>query len=330
MTTWNHPIVDGLYCAVMTREQMQRTLAGGVRAANLTSAMPGDDMAGTLGWISASLKAVADNSDLARIVTSVEGIRAAVDKGLLSIILGTQDSAFIDHDVELLRALQRLGVRVMQPVYNEQNRFGSGALVQDPGGLTDAGRQWVTLMNELRMLIDVSHSSYPTARDVITASKRPVIFSHSNARALCDSPRNIPDDLAQAAAVTGGTVGITLWPPLLKIEDRPGVEDFAAHVEHMVNLVGIEHVAFGSDLSEGTKTRQQWLDLYGPKPVWPTVTGILGSWFTYEDRATEGCESMADIGRLQLALSRRSFSDDAIEKIMSSNLLRVYSEVWGG
>ena len=325
----NTAIIDGLYCATLTRDQFERTLAGGIRAANLTATTPNSDLAACLSKLAQLFRIVDDNADLVRIVTSVAEIEEAVRDGKLGIIIGSQDSTFLDDDVELLRVMQRIGMRIMQPVYNDENRFGHGALANPEGRLSDAGHQWVALMNELRMQIDLSHCGYGTARDVLAASRRPVIFSHSNARALCNSPRNIPDDLARAAAETGGTVGITLWPPLLGIARRPTLDDFCDHVDHMVNLVGIDHVAFGSDLSEGTKTLQMWLDLYGPEPIWPAVTGILGPWYTYENRATPGFESMAEAGNLTDALRRRGYDHSAVDKIMRDNLLRVYREVWG-
>ncbi|MBO6727695.1 MAG: membrane dipeptidase [Rhizobiaceae bacterium] len=322
-------IIDGLYCATLTRDQFERTLAGGVRAVNLTATTPNTDLSTCLSTLAKLCRTVAENADLARIVTSVKEMSAAAKDGVLGIIIGTQDATFLDHDVELLRIMKRLGMRILQPVYNDENRFGYGALADPEGRLKKAGHDWVELMNELRMQIDLSHCGYATARDVLTASKRPVIFSHSNARSLADSPRNIPDDLVRMAAKTGGTVGITLWPPLLGIAERPTLENFCDHVDYMVNLVGVEHVAFGSDLSEGTKTLEKWLSLYGPEPIWPEVTGILGPWYTYENRATPGFETMADAGNLLDALAKRGHSADAIEKIMHGNLLRVYREVWG-
>lgn len=323
------PIIDGLHCPTLTRGQFERTLAGGVWAANLTATRPNDNLAKCLSTLGQLLHIVAENSDMVRIVASVEEIRAAAADGVLGIIIGTQDSTFLDHDLQLLRVVQRMGVRIMQPTYMAQNAFGSGVLAEPQGGLTEKGLEWVALMNELRMLADLSHVGYQTALGVLEASKRPVIFSHSNARSLCDNPRNIPDDLALAAAKTGGTVGISLWPPLLSIEKRPTLDDFCDQVEYMVNLIGIEHVAFGSDLSEQTKTEEMWLNLYGPNRIWPSITGKIGPWFSYEQRATAGFESMAEAGNLLAALKGRGLGEDAIEKIMSGNLLRVYAEVWG-
>lgn len=323
-------IIDGLNCARLDREQFERTRDGGTAAFNLTATRPGTDVEGSLDSISEMLGIVDANSDLVTIVRSVAEIHEAEASGHIGIIIGTQDSTFLDRDPQLLRAYKALGMRIFQPVYNSENRFGCGALVNPDTGLTEVGRDWVSLMNELGLLIDLSHSGHQTARDVLKASKQPVMFSHSNAQAIAMSPRNIPDDLAVAAAETGGTVGVTMWPPLLGIKERPTLDDFCNHVHHYLNLVGEDHVAFGADLSEGTKTLEDWLALYGPDPVWPEVTGILGSWYTYENRATPGFETMNDAQNLIAALSKSGLSDRVVEKVMRGNLLRVFGEVWGG
>jgi membrane dipeptidase len=185
-------------------------------------------------------------------------------------------------------------------------------------------------MNETRMLVDLSHVGARTAIDAAKASRQPVICSHSNALALHGSLRNIPDEQIRAVGATGGTVGLTLWPPMLCHARRPTVEDFYDHVDYMVKLIGIDHVAFGSDLSEQAKTEAQWQSSFGPRGIYPEVTGVLGDWFTFDQRFTKGYETIALTGNLIDGLSARGYSDDAVEKIMGGNLLRVYGEVWGG
>ncbi|WP_430450093.1 dipeptidase [Rhodophyticola sp.] len=322
-------IIDGLNCARLDRAQFERTLAGGIAAFNLTATRPDTTIDGTLESLSELMHIVEAEADIVTLVRSVADIKRAEADGKLGIIIGTQDSSFMDHDPNLLRVYKTLGMRIFQPVYNSQNRFGCGALVKPDTGLTETGREWVSLMNQLGLLIDLSHCGYDTAQDVMSASTQPVIFSHSNARALVNSPRNIPDDLAKQAADAGGTVGVTMWPPLLNIKRRPSLDDFADHIGHYLNLVGEDHVAFGGDLSEATKTLEDWLALYGPEPIWPEVTGILGPWYTYENRATPGFETMAEAQNLVHTLSRRGHPDRVIEKVMRTNLLRVYSTVWG-
>jgi membrane dipeptidase len=330
-TASNAIVIDGLNCAPVTREQIQRTLAGGVNAINLTSVNPWDDFSASMSDLSRTLKVIAGAKDIAMIARTVGEIEAAKKQGKLAFILGTQGSTLVEKDLELLRMMQLTGFRIMQPTYMERNDLGSGVLGK-PGddGLTPLGHKWVELMNELNMLIDLSHVGYKTAADVLKASKQPVIFSHANARALCDSLRNIPDELMVAAAKTGGTVGATLWPPMLRHDQRPTIADWADQIVYMINLVGADHVAFGSDLSEGRyRDDDHWQQSFGPKGMYPEVTAVLGPWFKFETRITEGYESMANTTRLPEALQRRQIKPDTIDKVMGGNLFRVYREVWG-
>ena len=297
-------VVDGLNCAPVTRDQMLRTLEGGVTAINLTAIRPPHDFNTAMRDLSRTLVSIDANSDIACIPRSVRDIENARAEGKLAIILGAQNSVVVEEDVELLRILQRVGFRILQPTYMERNSFGCGVLAKGgDDGLTEKGQRWVELMNELRMLIDLSHVGYRTAADVMALSKRPVIFSHSNALTLCNSLRNIPDELIRAAAKTGGTVGATLWPPMVRHEKRPTVDDWAEQIAHMVNLVGVEHVAFGSDLSENKyKSEAEWQASFGPRGIYPEVTAVLGPWFQFNARLTEGYESLAQTPRLIEAL----------------------------
>lgn len=323
------PVIDGLNCAVLTRDQFLRTIEGRVSAMNLTSVSPAKDLAASMSDLAKALAIIAENSDIVAVVTSVREIREAAAAGKLGIILGTQGSTFVEHDLRVLRVLQRAGIRIMQPTYMEQNALGSGVLALPDKGLTRKGHEWVALMNELGLLIDLSHVGYATAIDAAKASRRPVICSHSNARALCNSLRNIPDAEIRAVAETGGTVGVTLWPPMLRHESRPTLDDFFAQVDYMVNLIGIDHVAFGSDLSEQAKTEEQWASSFGPKGIYPEVTGVLGDWFIFTQRFTVGYESMAHTGRLIDGLAARGYGAADVDKIMGGNLLRVYRDIWG-
>lgn len=323
------PVIDGLNCAVQTREQFQRTLRGRVSAMNLTCLRPAHDLAKAMSDIAKTLRLAAENRDIVAIVTSAREIRDAASAGKLAIILGSQNSTCIEHDLSLLRLLQRVGFRILQPTYMEQNQFGSGSLAKPQGGLTPRGHEWVALMNELRMLVDLSHVGYQTALDAVKASKRPVICSHSNPLALCESPRNIPDELIRAVAKSGGTIGATVFPPLVRRDPRPTLKDYFRHIDYLVNLVGIDHVAFGSDLTEETRTKAQWEATSGPKGQYPDVTIGLGSWWTFETRYTIGFESMAHAGRIIDGLAEHGYAAAQVDKIMGGNLLRVYEEVWG-
>ncbi len=324
-------IIDGLNCASVNREQYLRTRAGRIDALNLTIVHPWDGYEKSMSSLAGTLKFVAENPDLCAMVTSVAQMDAARAAGRIGIIMGAQNSMFVENDLNLLSVCQRLGMRIMQPTYMEQNKLGCGVVAQPDTGLTELGRQWVVRMNELRMLIDLSHVGYMTAADVIAASKRPLIVSHGNALGLCNSPRNIPDSQIKGVAEKGGVVGCTFFSPMLRHDRRPAIDDWASHVLYMLKLVGEDHVGFSSDLSEGGvyTSAEQWDKSFGPNGLYPTVTGTLGAWYTYEDRRPIGFQSLVSTPDLIALMGRRGVAASVIDKVMGGNWRRVYREVWG-
>jgi membrane dipeptidase len=327
----NAYIVDGLNCASVNRAQYERTRQGGINALNLTIVHPWDGFEKSMRSLAGTLKFVSDNGDLCTLVTSVAEIDAARSAGKIAIIMGAQNSMFVEDDLNLLAVCQRLGLRIMQPTYMEQNKLGCGVVVETDSGLTQLGQEWVVQMNRLKMLIDLSHVGYRTAADVIKASKSPLIVSHGNALALCNSPRNIPDSQIKGVADKGGVVGCTFFAPMLRHDQRPTIDDWASHVMYMLKLVGEDHVGFSSDLSEGGvyTSAEQWDKSFGPNGLYPTVTGTLGSWYTYEDRRPIGFESLVSTPSLFGALEKRGASSAVIDKVMGGNWRRVYRDVWG-
>ena len=324
-------IIDGLNCATVSRQQFALTLTGGVSTINLTIISPWLDLGPALAELARTLVDIEAMSDLATIVRSTAEIRQAREKGRLGIIMGTQNSALVEDDLALLDILYRLGFRILQPTYNERNRLGDGATVSSDGGLSELGRQWVHEMNRLAMLIDLSHCGYRTGADAIETSADPCIFSHANARALCDSPRNKPDELIRLIADRGGVTGAVGWTPALCRTRRPTIEDLLDQIEYLANLTGIEHVSFASDLSEGIyRDAKTWDRKFGRNGMYPSLTGVLGDWYTYEHRFPAGFESLAHAGRVWNGLVKRGYGEDAVEKIMGGNLMRVFTQVWRG
>jgi membrane dipeptidase len=185
-------------------------------------------------------------------------------------------------------------------------------------------------MNRLGFVIDLSHCGYRTSYEAIGASSKPVIFSHANALSLCKSPRNKPDILIRAIAEKGGVAGAVCWAPLLKQATRPSLEDYLDQLDYMINLAGIEHVSFASDLSEDYYLSEgEWDMAFGPHGMYPVLTGGLGDWYTFEQQFPEGCESLEKAAHIWEGLVLRGYSEDDAEKIMCKNLQRVFREVWG-
>jgi membrane dipeptidase len=325
-------VIDGLNCASVTREQFERTLQGGVSAINLTAIRPPAGLQDALLQLEMAREAIGSMPDVATVVTTVGEIEAAHAKGVVGVILGAQNTLMAEPDVKLLASFKQLGMRIIQPTYNEQNQFGYGASFTGDTdlGITPAGRDWLAMMEELGILADLSHCGHRTSLDYIEAAKRPLVFSHANSYELCQSPRNKTDEMLRAVAATGGLTGAVTWAPLLSWDHRPTLEDYLDHLDHMVNVAGIEHVSFATDLPEGApKSQEGWEQTWGPNGLYGNITGVLGDWYRWGNHVTEEMETITQTPLIWDKMRKRQYSESDIEKVMSGNWLRVLRDVWG-
>jgi len=194
-------------------------------------------------------RAVARSAGHFAIVRTGEGLRAALAAGETALILGLEGCTPLGYDPDLLEVFVRLGARVIGFTWNERNPFASGARQPDGEGLTPLGRALVRTGDRLGVLFDVSHLNERTFWDVLETSARPVVASHSNCRALFDHPRNITDDQIRAIAERGGLVSLMIQSFVLS-PTIAGLDDFLRHVDHAVELAGVDHVGFGYDFVE--------------------------------------------------------------------------------
>jgi len=325
-------IIDGLNCAAVTREQFERTLKGGISAINLTAVEPWSDLPKSLKELEANLSKIESMPDIVLVVRTVDDIATAHREGKLGVIIGAQNSLMVADDIALLATFKRLGMRILQPTYNEPSVFGQGApdMGETDKGITEAGRAWVAEMHRQRLLIDLSHCGHRTSADYLNEAKEPVVFSHANAFAVCPSPRNKPDDLLRGIAKNGGLIGAVLWSPAVKHETRPTMSDYLDHVDYMVKVAGIEHVAFASDIAEGfTPNRDKWEKSFGPRGLYPNITGILGPWYEWDTRLNVDFQTIVSTPRVVDGLRQRGYSEADIDKLLSGNWLRVLKDVWG-
>ncbi|MCF7935309.1 MAG: dipeptidase [Synergistales bacterium] len=193
--------------------------------------------------------------DQVRLVTSPEDMDAVRKEGLLGILLSFEGLDPIGNDLDLLRVFYDLGVRGAGLVWSRRNYVGDGCFLSQrregrKGGLTDFGVRVVQKAAELGMYIDVSHLNDEGFWDVMEHAEGPVIASHSNCRALVDSPRNLTDEQIQAIAQKGGVIGMNAYAAYVAgdfRERRAGAGDLVDHLDHVVGLVGVEHVGIGFD-----------------------------------------------------------------------------------
>ncbi len=184
------------------------------------------------------------------VVSTVEEAEAARTDGKIYAFLAVEGMEALAGPEDLDR-LAALGLRLGTLTWNEENQFAAGA-AQDPGkGLTGLGRRAVQRMEELGMLVDVSHLNDGGFWDVMRMAVRPVIASHSNCRALCGVPRNLTDEQLRAIRDSGGVVGLNVHHKFVHEDpERRTAETLALHAAHMAEVMGVEHVACGFDFCE--------------------------------------------------------------------------------
>jgi membrane dipeptidase len=232
------------------------------------------------------------------LVTTVAELRAARAAGKLAIFLCIEGGEALEGELALLRMYHRLGVRVLGLTWNHRNALADGAMEWETGGgLSTFGKAVVKEMNRLGMVVDMSHLAPRPFFDVLEVSADPVLFTHGNVRAIFDHPRNLTDEQIKALAAHGGVFGISFVGIFMAQPGSPlTIDDVVRQIDHVVQLVGPDHVAIGSDF-DGTN----W-----------TPTGL---------------ESVLGLPKLVAALMNRGYDEPALLKILGENYLRVMERV---
>ena len=267
---------------------------------------------------------------LARVRTAAD-IRAAKRGGRCGLVYGLQDGVSFEDDLDRLQTLRQFGVMVIQPTYNRRNLLGDGSMEPADAGLSRDGVEAIERMNSLGILVDLSHCGRRTAMDAIRVSSKPVAFTHTGCAALADHPRNRTDAELRAVAERGGVAGIYVMPYLAGGRQPTGA-DVVAHVEHAWNVCGEDHVSIGTDgilsavvltpefveaFRENTRRRRE----AGIAAPGETEDGYL---FASDLNTPRRLETLAGM------LLARGHSEDRVERLLGSNLLRVFGEAWGG
>lgn len=262
-------------------------------------------------------------------IQSVEDIYEAKRTGKLGILFHFQNSLPIERNIEFLAIYQKLGVRIIQLCYNQKNHIGDGCNERTDSGLSDFGIQVIKEMNRLGIVVDLSHTGYQTTLDAIKVSEKPVIASHSNVHNLHPVARNLKDEQIIAIAETDGVIGINGYPAFLSKKDQPTIDDYIDHIDYIVNLVGVNHVAVSLDFYEGMSSIMDdseaiklykqniadgmWKQETYPKPPWNYPNGL---------------SLPEEFPNLTKRLLERGYSEQDVRKIMGENFVRVFKSVW--
>ncbi len=251
-------------------------------------------------------------------------IEEAHSTGRIAIIFGLQGAGtWLDRDLVLLHILRRLGVRIVGLCYQRRDLFADGSGEPGNAGLSVYGKQFIREMNQLGMVIDLSHMGLRASLEAMELTSQPVIFSHSNVHALVPSVRNLRDEQIDAAAARGGVIGVTAFTSLLGMnvtaDQRPTLDDFIAHLDYIVQRVGPDHVGIGLDYAH--KRLQDDLEVHN------RLHPELGRLDVGTIHA-QGLDGPAEVVNLTDRLLRRGYRQDDILKILSGNFLRVFRTVW--
>ena len=186
------------------------------------------------------------NPDRLILVRSAADILKAKREKKFAVLLGTQDTYMVGPELDRLAQLKKDGVMTVQLTYNNRNLSGDGALEPANAGLSKLGRATIERIEAEKLLLDLSHGGAKTMAEAAAHAKRPLVISHTAARALTDHPRNTADETMKAVADKGGVIGV-YWMPFLTPDSHPKGEDVLRHVDHIANVVGEDHIGIGTD-----------------------------------------------------------------------------------
>jgi len=267
---------------------------------------------------------------LIQVRTAADILKAKREKKF-AWVWGTQDSCMVSPDMERLAQLKKDGVMTVQLTYNNGNLAGDGSLEPRDGGLTKVGKATIERIEKEKLLLDLAHGGARTMAEAAAFAKRPLVISHTGARALADHPRNTADATIKAVADKGGVVGV-YFMPFLTLDSHPKGEDLLRHVEHVANVAGEDHVGIGTDngvlpttLDDATKEKLKQWQLDRIKQGIAAPGEAVGVYPLVEDY-----NSVDRYRRFAADLQKRGWTEARLEKLMGGNFLRVYRDAWGG
>ena len=261
----------------------------------------GDALLQTLHQISIVKSMMKRYPETFEFASTADDIERIVKSGKVASMMGIEGGYSIEDEISNLQRLYDEGCRYMTLTHSKSLRWADSATDEPVShGLSEFGKEVVLEMNRLGMLVDLSHVSPETMKAAIATTKSPVIFSHSSARAICDHPRNVPDDVLPLVAKNGGVVMVNFFSgfivPTAQLKQdknsRGNLHDVVDHIEHLAKMAGIDHVGIGSDYDGVTRLPEQ-------------------------------LESVATYPLITQELLNRGYDKDAIRKILGGNIVRV-------
>lgn len=262
--------------------------------------------------LGAALNDIEETPDV-RLCRTRDEVDTTVGEGKIAFILAMEGGEPVQDGIESLRVFHELGMRILGLTWNQRNLLAEG-VGQDRVGseLTELGKEMVAEANRLGILLDASHLTTKSFWDLLEVSEQPVIASHSNAFALCNHRRNLDDKQITALADSGGLIGICGVSNFINDDPKQAsLDGMLDHIDHVVKLVGAEHVALGPD----------FVDYFQSSPSHDLRTSHI--------LYPEGFETIARMPNVTAGLLERGYSEGQIRGILGLNFLRVFVTVCG-
>ncbi len=268
------------------------------------------------------------------IVRKAADIERVHRDGKHGLILDFQNTTpFVDM-LDRIDYFHGLGIRMVQLTYNLRNLVGDGCTEAHQGGLSYFGREVVRHLNEVKILVDVSHCSEQVGWDALKTSTAPIIVSHSSSKTVCYHDRGKSDELAKAIADRGGFFGVVVIPGFIAESPEATLADVARHVDHLVNVIGLEHVGIGTDKAGPGPGTDSMIEYPKDMPRRRAGTFNWGGFRDKEHRLTDeyhlnGYTNFSDWPNLTVSLAQWGFTEEELRKLLGLNFLRVFKEVVG-
>ena len=327
----SYAIVDGLSMPTPERKWFEEWRAGGIGCVNTTIAV-WENASETLGLLGKWRQVLADNSDLVAQATCVEDIEAIRKSGRTAIVFGFQNTAPVEHNLDLFGTFRDLGVCIMQLTYNLQNYIGCGYWEEKDTGISSRfGRLAIEEMNKVGILIDLSHCGERTTIEAIELSAAPVAITHANPREYVGKPvygigRLKQTEALRTLARRGGVIGLTPNRNMTRHGAATTLEQFVDMVAWTVDLIGVDAVAIGTDYCPGhpRSVRTWWRYARWSRQSAPAEEIQIAP----HEGWSEWVKTPAGLPNLIPGLLRHGFSPDEVARMMGGNWLRLFGQTF--
>lgn len=243
------------------------------------------------------------SKDYISIVKNYEEYINAINVDKITAMMNLEGLSVLDGNLNYVEEIYDYGIRFSSLTWNEENDFACGAKVKHDTGIKKKGKDYIKLAQELGIIIDVSHASDKTFYDIYNNTTKPIIASHSNSRKLCNVARNLDDEQIKLIKDTGGIIGINAYRDFInKDKNKQNVEYLVNHIDHMIDLIGIDSICFGFDFCD-----------YIEDDVQDNIHE--------RNNVTKGIEEASKASNIFIELNKRGYTNEDIKKLSHKNFL---------